>query len=222
MAAFTTSCGHEVEARPVKGTHGPQAGRRGPACEASGLKTGVKTLYSDSNQAAVIEEMSCFLGDRASNLAALLQLPETVIGFDVETSDWDSQYDFVRMEGHLKAGRPCCENHTQQAGHICEVGFAIFRRKAGTREYVSEDPVSQRIRLPSGAHISPKAFKVHGITKGSCAAGEDLNVAITPILQELRHGGELVVHNLSHETYVVKVRTTYFSCAQEARGAWAD
>ena len=28
-------------------------------------------------------------------------------------------------------------------------------------------------------------------------------VAIEPILQLLRHGGELVVHNLAHETYVI-------------------
>ena len=33
-----------------------------------------------------------------------------------------------------------------------------------------------------------------------------MSVAIAPILQELRRDGELVVHNLSHEAYVIKVR----------------
>lgn len=36
-----------------------------------------------------------------------------------------------------------------------------------------------------------------------CAAGEDFLDAIEPILQLVRNGGELVVHSLAHETYVI-------------------
>merc|ERR1712176_440205 len=159
-------------------------------------------MGSDSNRAAVIEEVARFLEVQATSLVALPHLPEIVVGFDLETTDWEPQYGFMKMDNHLRAGRPCCENHKDQAGYICEVGFAIFRRKAGTREYISEEPVSKRIRLLDSVQISPKAFKVHGITAESCALGEDFDTAIAPILQELRNGAELVVHNLAHETYV--------------------
>ena len=91
--------------------HSRQAGRW--QVRVSGLRTvsSVKTLYSACNQAAVIEEVSCFLGVQASGLVKLPPLSDIVMGFDVEPSYWDSQYGFVQMDDHFAAGQPCCEDH---------------------------------------------------------------------------------------------------------------
>ena len=66
---------------------------------------------------------------------------------------------------------------------------------------VHQRRISTRIRLPEAGRIPKKAFKVHGITEESCAAGVDFDLAIAPILQVLRDGAVLMARSLMHKTY---------------------
>ena len=47
-----------------------------------------------------------------------------------------------------------------QACHICEIGFAIFRREAGTLDYTGEEPVSKRIRFLVMFTATPKGHLI--------------------------------------------------------------
>ena len=130
--------------------------------------------------------------------------PPMVIGFDVETSDWDDNTSFARQEGHFKTGFPCSENRTSAFGHVCAIGYAVFRRKDNESNIcLAETPVEVPIVLTENESIEKKAWSVHGITSGDCENGQRFEVVMQPLLALLRQGAVIMAHNLAHEALVL-------------------
>ena len=57
-------------------------------------------------------------------------LPDILVGFDVETSDWDDACSFSKQDQYFEAGHPCGQDHRGASGHVCTVGVIVFRRTA--------------------------------------------------------------------------------------------
>ena len=137
------------------------------------LQCGFKCLYSDANQAAVSQTVADYLGVEAADLRKPLVRPRIIIGFDVETTDWDDQTSFARQDEHFESGFPCHADHKSGAGHVCAIGYSVFQRTQNESNiYIADEPVSLVIKLPEGQTISKKAFDVHGITDDACQKGQ--------------------------------------------------
>ena len=160
MTSFETSCGHYVVARPVQSRCGPEAGRwqvriSGPTVT---LQRGFKCIYSDASRAAVITEVADYLQVDVESLVQPMARPDILIGFDVETSDWDDELSFSKQDQHFEAGHPCGQDHRGTSGHVWAMGFAVFRRRArDSNEYVAEEPEVRMVKLPGGEQVAKKA-----------------------------------------------------------------
>ena len=120
-------------------------------------------------------------------------LPDILVGFDVETSDWDDACSFSNQDQHFDAGHPCGQDHRGSSGHVCAMGFAVFRRRAhDSNEYVAEEPEVRMVKLPSGEHVAKKASDIHGYTDSDCESGVPFSEAVAPILTFLEEGGQIV------------------------------
>ena len=109
--------------------------------------------------------------------------PDILFGFDVETTDWGEADTFSKQLQHFQAGHPCGQDHRGDCGHVCAVGFAVFRRRApDSNEYVAAEPEVRMVKLPSGEHVAKKAFDFHGYSDSDCATGLPFSEAIAPIL----------------------------------------
>ena len=143
MTSFETSCGHYVVALPVQSRCEPEAGRwqvriSGPTVT---LQQSFKCIYSDASRVAAITEAAAYLQVDAAPLVQPPARPDILIGFDVETSDWDDELSFSKQDQHFEAGHPCGQDHRGASGHVCAVGVAVFRRRArDSNEYVAEEP----------------------------------------------------------------------------------
>ena len=206
MQSFETSCRHFVKIIPVQSCGGSQGGSwqvrvSGPSIT---LKCGFKCLYADANPSAVIKIVAEYLRANASELRKPLARPRILIGLDVETTDWDVSCSFTAMTEHFNAGFPCRADHTQSAGYVCGVGFSVFRpTHNGSSIYKLDQIVSSAIKLPKSYLISKKAVDVHGITDAACYEGQELSVALRPVIGFLQQGAEICCHNLRHETLVL-------------------
>ena len=206
MLIFETRYGHCVKAVPVQSLDGPKRGKwqvriSGPSIT---LQRGFKCLYSDANSAAVNEAVATYLGVDIRELHKPLTLPCIVLALDFETSDWDEQCTFARQDAHFDAGFPCRADHKSDAGHICAIGYSVFRQDANSpRTYHAEEQVSVAIRLPDGQSISKQAIDVHGITDQICARGQQLTTVLHGVIGWLKQGAEICCHNLAHETLIV-------------------
>ena len=65
---------------------------------------------------------SKYLGLDAADLRRPLARPRIIVGLAVETSDWDYQSTFVRMDEHFEWSFPCHADHKSGAGHVCGIG----------------------------------------------------------------------------------------------------
>ena len=206
MLMFETRCGHSVKAVPVKSSDGPKRGKwqvriSGPSIT---LQRGIKCLYSDANSTAVIEAVATYLGVDIRELHKPLTLPCIVLALDFETSDWDEQCTFARQDAHFNAGFPCRADHKSAAGHICAIGYSVFRQDSNSpRTYYVEEQVSVAIQLPDGQSISKQAIDAHGITDQICARGQQLTTVLHAVIGWLKQGAEICCHNLAHETLIV-------------------
>ena len=206
MQSFETSCGHFVKVIPVRSCGGTQEGRwqvrvSGPSIN---LHCGFKCLYADTNSTAVVEVVAEYLGVQVSGLRKPLARPRLLVGFDVETSNWDASCSFKAMSDHFDAGYPCQADHTSGAGFVCGLGFSVFRATHdGSSMYDVDQIVSSVIKLPAGHSISQKAVNVHGITDAICHEGQELSEALRPVIVLLKEGAEICCHNLRHETLVI-------------------
>ena len=71
-----------------------------------------------------------------------MALPQIIIGFDVETTDWDAQTSFARHDEHLEMGFPCQADLNLHAGHVCGFGYAVFHRThKDSNTYIGDEPV---------------------------------------------------------------------------------
>ena len=108
------------------------------------------------------------------------------------------------MEDHFNAGFPCHANHNSCPGYVCGLGYSVFRpTHNGSSSYNVQQVVSSAIKLPEGHIISQKAIDVHGITDAACHAGQELSVALRPVIALLEQGAEICCHNLRHEAFVL-------------------
>ena len=206
MNSFSTKCGHFVKMLPVQSRGGQQEGRwqvriSGPTIT---LQCGFKCLYADANLSAVVETVAEHLGVDASELRKPLARPLILVGLDVETSDWDDSCSFTSMTDHFNAGFPCHADHKSSPGYVCGFGYSVFRpTHTGSASYNVHQIVSSVIKLPKGHVISKKAVDVHGITDVACQKGQELSVALRPVIALLKEGAEMCCHNLRHERLVL-------------------
>ena len=157
MTSFETTCGHFVVAHPDESKFGSrwQVRISGPRMSPSK----VTRIYCDASRSAVITAVAAYFQVTVESLVLPPTRPDILIGFDVETSDWDEADTFSKQEQHFHAGHPCRQDHTGDCGHVCVVGFAVFRRRApDSNEYIAEEPEVRMVKLPSGAHVAKKAF----------------------------------------------------------------
>ena len=193
---------HFVIARPVQSRFGSrwQVRISGPRMSLSK----VTLIYCDASRSAVITAVAAYFKVNAESLVLPPIRPDILIGFDVETSDWDDACSFSNQDQHFDAGHPCGQDHRGSSGHVCAMGFAVFRRRArDSNEYVAEEPQVRMVKLPGGEHVAKKASDVHGYTDFDCSSGLPFSEAIVPILNLLQEGAQLVCHNLPHETLVI-------------------
>ena len=204
MITLFTRCGHYVVAGPHQSSFGSVAGQwqvrvSGPSIT---VRCGYKNLYSEPNRDAAILAVASFLEVDAACLVRPAARPDVLVGFNVMTSDWDDACSFSNQDHHCSVGHPCGIDHTQDSGHVVAVGYAVFRRISDD-EYVSEDPQTIIVKLPSGEAVSQKAVDFHGYTDSACAAGVSFSAAIEPILRLLQRGADIVCHRIAHETLVI-------------------
>ena len=196
MQSFETSCEHFVKVIPVQSCGGTREGRwqvrvQGPSIN---LQCGFKCLYADANSTAVVEVVAGYLGVHASGLRKPLARPRTLVGFDVETSNWDASCSFKAMTEHFNAGYPCQQDHTSSAGYVCGLGFSVFRAThIGSSIYSVDQIVSSVIKIPEGHNISQEDVNVHGITDAACHEGQELSEALRPLIVLLKQGAEIFV-----------------------------
>ena len=127
--------------------------------------------------------------------------PQVLIGLHVHTSDWDDQMTGAQQRYHFRQGFPCQSDHTTSKGYICGLGFCVFTcRSPGSNIYVAEEPVSIVVQLPDTGSISAQAFRFHGISDAACLHGQDLSIALQPIIALLRQRAQICCHNLPHQT----------------------
>ena len=206
MIFFETTCGHYVKIMPVQQLGGSQEGRwqlrvSGPSIT---LRCGFKCLYSEANSTSVNETVAAYLGVDVADLRKPPTRPPILIGLDVETSDWDEQCSFARQDEHFDAGFPCLIDHKAAAGHICAVGYSVFRQIATVPHlYTVDEYVSVLIKLPDGESISKQAVGVHGVTDHACLQGQQLCTFLKSMVALLKQGAEICCHNLAHETLVL-------------------
>ena len=216
---------HVVEIIPVQSCGGSQEGSwqvrvSGPSIT---LKCGFKCLYADANPSAVIKIVAEYLRANASELRKPLARPRILIGLDVETTDWDVSCSFTAMTEHFNAGFPCRADHTQSAGYVCGVGFSVFRpTHNGSSIYKVDQIVSSAIKLPKVYIISKKAVDVHGITDAACYEGQDISVALRPVIGFFAaRSGKLLsqfkTRNISSVPRAAKAQSRRAACAIRAR-----
>ena len=129
--------------------------------------------------------------------------PSMLIALDVQTSDWDEHCSFRRQDEHFDAGFPCHSDHRSAVGHICAVGYAVFRQiTAVPHLYTADEKDFVAIKLPDGETISKQAARVHGLTDQVSRQGQQLNTIIRFVVALLKQGAEICSHNLAHETLV--------------------
>ena len=129
--------------------------------------------------------------------------PRILLGLDVETSDWDEHCSFSKQDEHFDTGFPCHRDHTRAVGHICAVGYSIFRQIASVPHlYTADENLSVVIKLPDGETISKQATCVHGITDQASQQGQHLDTVVRSVVALLKQGAEICSHNLAHETLV--------------------
>ena len=206
MTTFQTTCGHYVVARPIQKTTGSQAGRWRICISGPNItnKRGISYAFSDPNRAAAITEVAAFLKVDAESLVQPPARPDILIGFDVETNAGDSAHLLSEQYQHFQAGHPCGQDHREDSGHVCAVGFAVFRRRAhDSNEYVAEGPVVTMVKRPIEEQVAEKASNMHGYTDSDCATCLPFSAAIAPILRLLQEGAQMVCHNLAHKTLVI-------------------
>ena len=157
----------------------------------------------DVIESSVVETMTTFPDVDMTYVHKPRSPPQVLIGLDVETSDWDEQISFAKQRHHFRLGCPCHADHTAGNGYVCGLGYCVFSRSlADSNIYVAQEPVSILIKLPESEIISEKAFAYHGISDAACADGQDLSLALKPVIALLRQGAQICCHNLAHETLV--------------------
>ena len=205
MDFFETTCGHYVKIRQVQQLGGPQEGKwqlriSGPSIT---MQCGFKCLYSEANLSSVNDTVAAYLGVDVADLRKPPTRPRILIGLDVETSHWDEQCSFTRQDEHFDAGFPCHMDHRAGAGHICAVGYSVFRQSASMPHlYSVEESISAVIKLPDGETISKEAVGIHGVTDHACQQGQSLGTVFRSMVAWLKQGAVICCHNLAHETLV--------------------
>ena len=158
---------------------------------------------ASSHLGANNEAVATYLGVDIRELHKPLTLPCIVLALDFETSDWDEQCTFARQDAHFNAGFPCRADHKSDAGHICAIGYSVFRQDSNSpRTYYVEEQISVVIQLPDGQCISKPVIDAHGITDQICARGQQLTTVLHAVIGWLKQGAEICCHNLAHETLI--------------------
>ena len=131
------------------------------------------------------------------------QLPQLLVGLDVETSDWDEHVTFAKQRYHFNQGFPCHADHTAAKGYVCGLGYCVCSRDSlDNNTYVVHEPATIYIKLPENESVTDEAFAYHGISNSMCVDGQDFSLAMKPIITLLRQGAHIVCHNRAHETLV--------------------
>ena len=191
MDFFETSCGHYVKIWPVEEVDGPHHGKlqlrvSGPS---NTSRCGIKFLYSEANLSSVNDTVACYLGVGVADLRKPPTRPRILLGLDVETSGWDEQCSFTRQNEHFEDGFPCLKDHRAGAGHICAVGYTVFRQSATMPQlYSVEESISAVITLTDGETISKQAVDIHGVTDHTCQQGQSLGRVFRFIVAWLKQG----------------------------------
>ena len=88
-----------------------------------------------------------------------MELPPLIVGLDVETSGWDTKSSFTAQERHLRQNL-CSEDHTRDAGCICQLGWAVFR-PSGDGEYHEKPPTTLTVQLPASEFFTTSGLDWH-------------------------------------------------------------
>mmetsp|Transcript_21857 Transcript_21857/g.36098 ORF Transcript_21857/g.36098 Transcript_21857/m.36098 type:complete len:334 (-) Transcript_21857:373-1374(-) len=178
MTTFRTSCGHEVTVKPVEKVGGAQQGKwivrvKGPKVTG---KSGIKTIYTQPNQADVLRKVSQFLRCSSETLdyhpvasplrtkkepsarsPVTASLPTTV-----KTRTSNGQFDKLEMSPNNRA--TCRQCDQKIAKDTLRVGLMVFGdpNKVTNLHYYHDQcyPNKTHLRLPGGCSAIDHLAKV--------------------------------------------------------------